>query len=218
MRNLRFATFCAVALFASPALAEPDNAIWIGPTNRALRTTSADAVTKDSLVGGELGYSRALGMTLPHGLALAADATFDWGGADGTMFQSITTRLDTLSMMVGGRLRYPVHNRVVATARLGIGMARAALDIHDADSHTATDHGWGATSMASLAVDLRAYAGPDFSLGVRFELGYVGAAPITMRGNAPHSADTLTLMMDSASLGSLNLSGPVFAVSAVTEL
>jgi hypothetical protein len=39
-----------------------------------------------------------------------------------------------------------------------------------------------------------------------------------MRGNSPHSADTLTLMMDSASLGSLNLSGPVFAVSAVTEL
>lgn len=215
---MRLTPLVAVALFASPALAETNNELWIGPTKRALRTTSANALTKDSLTGGELGYARVLGLELPYSLQLAADATFDWGGADGTMFKdSIQTEIGVVSFMASGRLRYPVHNRVTATARLGVGMSRATLDMYIGTPHIASDHGWGATSEASLAVDLDAIASPELRLGVRFELGYVGAAPIALSHKVPTSSDTLQLMTQSASLGSLNLSGPVFAMSAVSE-
>lgn len=195
-----------------------DNEISIGPTTRALRTSSANTITDDSLGGGQLGYGRALGMQLLPDLALWAEGSFAWGSADGTLFQSLSTELDTIAFTLGARARYPLHTRIVAHARLDLGTSRAALAIRDDHGHTARDRGWGATTQAAVGIDLHALRRPGLSLGIRFELGYVAASSISLTAEPEKpDDDTLHLQMTAAGLGSLNLSGPVFAVSAMSE-
>jgi hypothetical protein len=190
----------------------------IGSTNRTLRTDSANALTGDSLGGGALSYAHALGMDLIPGLAVWAEASMGWGSADGTMFQTLSTEISTLSLTVGGRARYPLRNRIIANARLDLGMARAAVQLHDDAGHTASDHGWGATSQAALGLDLFAVRRPQFSVGLRLELGYVATSPVALTAAPGSGSDgTLQLEMTAASLGSLDLSGAVFEASVVSD-
>jgi hypothetical protein len=195
-----------------------EHELSIGSTTQTLRTSSANALTGDSLGGGRLTYARGLDFQLVSGLALWGEAGFAWGGATGTMFQTLDTELDTLGLSVGARVRYALHPRVIASARLDIGMTRASVAIRDRAGRTASDAGWGPSSTATLGVDLLAIRGPRFALGLRTELGVVGAAPIalTARPEAPDD-DALRLQMSAASLGSLNLSGTTFALSVVSE-
>jgi hypothetical protein len=191
--------------------------ITIGSSTRALRTDSANALTEDSLGGGQLGYAHALNLPLVPGVELWATGTFGWGGADGTMFQTMSTELDTLSFTVGGRARYMLRTWLGATARLDLGTARAAVAIRDNADHTAADAGWGAIAQGTVGLELvllRGSALRTFDLGVRFELGYVAASPISLTATPESGSDgTLQLEMNAAALGSLNLSGKVFAAS-----
>jgi hypothetical protein len=192
--------------------------ISIGSTTRTLRTSSANALTGDSLGGGALSYAHALGMDLVPGLSVWAEGTMGWGSADGTMFQTLSTELSTLSFSVGGRARYPLRNRIVATGRLDLGMARAGVQLHDDAGHTASDHGWGATTQGAIGLDLFAVRRPELSLGLRLELGYVAATPVSLTAAPASGSDgTLQLEMSAASLGNLNLSGSVFQASVVSE-
>jgi hypothetical protein len=195
-----------------------NNELALGPSTRILRTSSANAVTADSLAGGTLAYARASGIALVPGLDLWATAAFGWGAADGMMFQTLTTELDTLAFTLGGRARYAWHPRIVASARLDLGTARTALALRDGQGHTADDAGWGATTSAAVGLDLYAVRGSRFALGIRLELGAVATSSIPLTATpASGSEGTLTLEMTAASLGELNLSGTMFAVSAVSQ-
>ena len=215
---MRNAILLAVLLAAATAHADDHNELTLTETNRALRTSSANAVTGDSLIGGALGYARKLDIELVPKLELWATGAFAWGGVDGQRFQTLTTRIDTLAFTVGARARYSLHRLVAASARLDVGTARAALSLNDEMGHSASDHGWGATTQAGLALDFYAIRGSHVTLGLRFELSEVATSSIPLTATpASSSADTLTLEMTAASLGSLNLSGPCFAASFVGQ-
>src|SRR5687768_12212918 len=80
--------------------------IAMGSYNRALRTSSANAVTDETLGGGQLGVARALRLDLYPKLEVWATAGFNWGGAEGTLFQTMTTEVDSYGFTLGGRARY----------------------------------------------------------------------------------------------------------------
>lgn len=212
-------TAIAVLLLSTAAAHAGNNELTIGESTRALRTTSANALTEDSLVGGALAYGRQLDLQLVPGLELWAQATFAWGGADGMMFQTVTTELDTLAFTAGGGLRYPLWRRVVAaTGRVELGAARAAVELRDGAGHTASDHGWGAMTSAAVGLELYAIRRDQFGLGLRFELGGVATSSIPLTAIPVEENDQmLELEMTAASLGSLNLSGPVFTAALVGQ-
>ncbi len=216
---MRTAALLTVLLATTAAHAGGANELAIGSSSRGLHSDSANAVTADSLGSGTIGIGRALAIELVPGLRLSAIGNFSWGGADGQMFQTMTTELDTLAFTAGGRARYPLRTRyVVATARLDIGMARAALAIRDGSGHTASDHGWGATSTAAAGLELYAVATSRFKLGLRLELGYTATSNVELVATPEtQSEGTLQLEMTAASLGSLDLSGSFLGMSVVSQ-
>jgi hypothetical protein len=211
----------ALTLVAASTAHAGTHEVSFGGTSRALHTDSANALTEDSLDGSQLGYEHALELPLLDGMNLWATGTFGWGLADGTMFQTLSTSLDTLSFTIGGRARYPLGRWLNATARLDLGASRASVAISPATTgHTASDAGWGALAQGALGVEvvlIRSRSG--FTMGLRAELGYVAASPISLTATPDSSSDddTLQLEMSAASLGSLNLSGKLFAASLTSQ-
>lgn len=195
-----------------------DNEVSISETRRALHTDSANAVTDKGMVTGTLGYARQIDIPIIEDLTLWATGNFTWGGTSGEMFQTMTTDVGTLMFAVGGRARYQLHRLVVATARLDVGTTRASLTLEDEMGHSASDSGWAPMSQVGLGLDLYAVNKPNFSFGLRLELGYVATGGVAMTGEpASASNDTLHLQMTAAGLGSLNLSGSTFAASVVSQ-
>jgi len=208
----------AIILLTAATAHAGNHEVSLTESNRALRSDSANAVTPDSMVGGALGYAHRLDIPVLPDLTIWGTGTFGWGVADGTMFQTLTTDLSTLTFSVGARARYPLHRLIVASARIDVGTARTALALHDDAGHTARDHGWGAMTAGALALDLFATNKPSFALGLRFELGYVATSGVAMTATPDSQSDgTLQLQMTAAGLGSLDLSGPVFAASVVSQ-
>lgn len=201
---------------ATPSFAG-DNELSIGPSTRALRSDSANAVTANSLGGGALAYARHLPLELPQ-LAVWGVATMGWGGADGTMFQVLDTEVDTTTYTLGARARYALHRHAIATARFDLGMARTALELRDMSGRSASDSGWGGVSSAAIGMDVFAVVSRRFSIGLRFELGYVTATAVelTPRASRPDE-DVLRLPMSSASLGELDLGGRTFSMSVISQ-
>ena len=62
-----------------------NNELTITETSRALRTSSANAITEDSLIGGELAYSRRLDLDFMPKLEVWTVGAFAWGVADGAL-------------------------------------------------------------------------------------------------------------------------------------
>jgi hypothetical protein len=212
----------AIVLFllSAAATAHADgHEMWIGESARALRTSSANALTDDGLFGGSAGYAYLIGRDIVPHLELWAHGAIGGGTATGEMFQTLDTEIHAFQMTVGGGVRYELHPRVAALARLDVGTLRAAVAIRDDAGHSACDHGWGAMTSAGVGLDLYAIRRPRFSLGLRFELSAVATSSIPLTAT-PDSADgdTLQLDMTAAPLGSLNLSGPSFAFSLVGQL
>ncbi len=192
--------------------------LWFGGGTRALRTPSANALTADNLDGASFGYARDLGVgvaSLP-GLAVWAEAGMTTGSAKGTMFQTMATDLGALGFTGGLRVRYPLHRLIAASVRAELGAQRVDLGITDHAS-SASDNGWGTIGAAGVALDGFALARPPFGIGVRAELGYVMAQAIALTPHGDDGGDALRLAMTAASLGSLDLSGPTFAVSLVGQ-
>src|SRR5262245_35707183 len=149
-------TLLVLALLAATAHADNDNELSYTTTNRALRTSSANAITEDSLMSIGFTYARNLGRGLVPHLELWTHGSWQWGTADGVMFQTLSTELRTHTFSIGGRLRYDVLRRIVASARFDLGTARTALAIRDDMGHSASDHGWGAVTSAAVGLDLYA--------------------------------------------------------------
>ena len=150
------------------------------------------------------------------GLQTWATAGFSWGGADGTMFSTLTTGLDTLSFTVGGRARYEVFRHLAVGARLDLGTARAALTLREGDREL-SDHGWGATSTAAASIDLLAIAGDNFKLGLRFELGYTLTSAIELAPAEASDPTEIQLQMSQASFGHLDVGGKFASFTAISQ-
>jgi len=205
----------AIALLLICSTAYAGNELSIGSSDRALRSSSADAVTGDSLTGGQLGVAHQLHIDLPD-VAVWATGSLWWGGAKGTLFD-MSTDLGQSAYLVGGRARYAVVPHIAASAGVQVGLAHTSLALTDSMDRRVSDTGWGGIAQGSLAVELYAVETPRFSLGMRVELGYVAAAAVTLAGKASHPDDgTLRLQMTQASLGQLDLSGPYAGVSVLS--
>lgn len=208
----------ALCAAAPPARAGDRNELAIGSWSRALRSSSANAVTGDDLTGGALAFGRDLGLGLGPRLAVWATGAFTWSGASGTLFQTLGTELDVLGLSAGARARYQLHPRVIASARLDAGAARTRLQLTGAGV-VAEDARWGAIATAAAGLDLFAIAGPRFSLGLRFELGYTAAqAPALSLSPAGADGEVMPLPAHQAAFGHLDLGGRWAGVSLVAQL
>jgi hypothetical protein len=206
----------AILLLLVCSTAYAGNELSIGSTNRALRSSSADAVTGDSYIGGQLAFAHDLRLGSPA-LRVAVTGALAWGGADGTLFD-MTTELGQSAYLVGLRTRYTLVPHLAAGAAVQVGAAHTSLSLTDAMERTVSDNGWGSIAEGALGLDLLAVDGDRFKLGMRVELGYVAAAAIGLAGKSARPEDgTLRLQMTQASLGSLDLSGPYAAVSVVSD-
>ena len=201
---------------AAPALADGHNEVLIGSFDRAMHASSANAVTSESLGGMVLGYAHELDLGLLPKLQTWATAGFSWGGANGTMFSTLTTEIDALSFTLGGRARYEVFSHIAVGARLDLGTARAALTLREGDRQL-SDSGWGGTTTAATSADLLAYAGPAFKLGFRFELGYTMTSAIPLAPSEAKDPSQNHLQMSQASLGHLDLGGRFVSFTAISQ-
>jgi hypothetical protein len=204
---------------APAARAEPatrHDEVSLGATARALRSSSANALTGANLAGMSVGLARDLGhdLGLYHGswrapgLTLWAEAGLVTGSADGTMFQSLSTSIDALGLTGGLAARYRLHRRLTASGRVAVGAQRVRAAITDSTGTTAYDHGWGAMASASAALDVFIVNASRFGLGVRLEAGYVAAQGIALTLHTDRPGDALPLAMTELSLGHLDLGGP----------
>ena len=208
----------ALLLLAAPitAMAAPYE-LSAGSSVRAL--PGADPVTADSLAGGGVGLGRRIDVDLPRHLELWADASSLWSGASGAMFQTLTTHLFDVTLTAGAHVRYHAYRNVAVSGALGLGYQHASLSIKDTMDHTASDTAWGPVARASLQLDVLAVDRPDFALGLRGELGYLAAVgiPMTPTEQRSDSADTLHIPMQEASVGHLDLGGPFFTISVISQ-
>jgi hypothetical protein len=214
---MRIVLFIAVIALAGAAHADPrHNELSIGGNGRALRSSSANALTGDDLAGLSLGAARDLEISLLPDLTLWAEAGLLIGSADGVMFQSLSTQIDDVGLTGGLAARYRLHRLIAATARLGLGVQRASVSITDRTT-SASDHGWGALASAGAALDLLTSSRPRFGVGVRFELGYIAAQGVDLTPRRAHPGDEIALAMTEVALGRLDLSGPSATVSLVGQ-
>lgn len=193
-----------------------DNELTIGSFSRALHTSSANAVTSDSLGGGHLAYGRALRLDLMPGLALWVAGEMTWGGATGTLFQSMSTEIDMLGFTAGGRAVYTLHPRLAVSGRLDVGTARTELTVHGA-GQALSDAAWAGIAGTGIGVDLLAMSRPRFSLGLRFELGYVTATAPALSPHAAADDGKIELDAMQASIGSLDLGGRYLSFSVLSQ-
>jgi len=206
----------ALVLLLACSTAYAGNELSIGSSNRALRSSSADAVTGDSLTGGQLGFAHQLHVDLPD-VAVWVTGSLWWGGAKGTMLD-LATDLGQSAYLVGGRARYAILPHLAACAGVQVGLAHTSLALTDSMDRRVSDTGWGGIAQGALGLDLLAVDQPRFSLGVRLELGYVAAGSVALAGKASHPDDgTLRLQEMQAGLGRLDLSGPYAGVSVMSD-
>jgi hypothetical protein len=191
------------------------NELTLGPGTRALRSNSANAVTSDSLITGALTYGRRLDLVDVPRLQTWVTGAFSWGAADGELFHMVT-EIDTVAFTAGARARYVLHRNLAVGARVDLGTARTALAVEAGYDHV-TDAGWGATLGAAVGADLYAIAHPKFSLGFRFELGYVTMTAPAL-SPAKDTDDSMILLTGSqASIGHLDLGGRYYTVAMVAQ-
>jgi hypothetical protein len=212
---MRTAILTAFALCAAPTARADHNELSAGFGTRALRSSSADAVTADSLGTGGLAYARELGIVAVPGLELWAEAGLDWGRASGTMFQTVSTQVGSDALVVGARARHALHELVRATARLDVRATRASLSLDDGSGHTASDAGWGGVVQGALGLELFATRSRAFAFGLRAELGYAVTSSVALSPHPDSHDDTLKLQMTDASIGHLDLGGPSFTLALV---
>ncbi len=201
---------------AAPVFAEVRNEVTTGGYTRAMRASSANAVTSDSLGGGTFGYARRLDLGLLPRLQTWVTGNYTYGTAEGTMFSTLTTEIDTMSFTAGGRARYALLDHVVLGARVDLGTAYASLKLAEGNREL-TDSGWGGTTTVATSVDLFAHTGESWNLGVRLELGYTLTSAIELAPAEANDSSTIQLEMSQASLGHLDVGGRFFSFAVLSQ-
>ena len=205
----------AVALgAASPAMAG-NNELTIGSMNRSLRTASANAVTDENLGGVQLGVARQIHLDLVSNLQIWGAIGFASASAEGQLFGMPTT-LDELDVTFGGHARYLLHKNLAVFGRLELGPSKSSLAI-EGNGHTVSDGRWGAVATGAVGVDLFLIAMSRFSLGARFEMGYVAHSATSLSPAEGASEDMLVLSESQASIGHLDLGGRYYAFSLLSQ-
>jgi hypothetical protein len=205
-----------LALLGTSAYAG-NNEVSFGSSIRALPSSSADAITPDSMAGPAFTYARALDLDLPiDGLRLWAQASFEGGMATGTMFQTMQTDVSAVMVTAGAMLRYKVVRNVFANARVAFGGEETVLRLTDPMGNTARDHSFVGVARGSGEVDVMFVDKPRFGIGLRVEFGYLAAGGA---GLVPHRTqdDTLKIPLTEASIGHLDLSGPYATIGVMSQ-
>lgn len=206
-------------LLAGTARADADHEAFLGSHIRALRTSSANALTDDSIAGPVFGYAYRLPKGVIPKLDLWGTGTFTFGFVDGQMFQTLTTHVTSIQMSAGIRARYALwRDYVVANARLDLGAQRASMSLEDMAGHDARDAGWGAVSTAALGLELSPFVLRRVVVGFRAELGYVAAQGIGLTAKSEGAPeDTIELDRMAASIGQLDISGRYFSFALMAR-
>ncbi len=208
----------AILVATTAARADTSQQLAFGSSIRSLHSDSANALTGDSLVGGEVAYAYHLPFELPPNFALWGELAFVGSSASGTMFGNLSTEIALRQTTLGAQLRYAVMPHVTAFARGAIGPARDALRVTDAAGHTASDARWGAVATGAIGIDLLAVDSQRFDIGLRLELGYTLASAVALSPAADHASDdTIRLDMQAASIGHLDLGGMSFGAGLVSR-
>src|SRR5688572_17146252 len=87
--------------------AEVKHEAHVGTYIRALHTSSANAVTEDSLLGPDFGYAYRLPLETGK-LQLWGSASMVFGNVTGEMFQTLDTEVRMGQLTAGVRARYPL--------------------------------------------------------------------------------------------------------------
>jgi hypothetical protein len=209
-------TFVAVS---SPRAARADNLdLSIGSAVRWSHTHSVDALSADDTFGF---FSLNAGWRLTRspipGFGLALDGTLERGMMDGVTFSRLRSEVSLWSFQVGARAYRDVRSWLVGYGRVALGLQRAALTFtDDFDAGRAMkDKGWAGTAYVGAGFDLKLIRAPrgstgklsNFSLGLRYELGYLATSSIEMEARPEDSGgDTIRIPTIVSSLGELNLS------------
>src|SRR5258706_5401829 len=157
-----------LALMTATASADGDNEIYAGSSTRALRSSSADALTGDALVGGGVGIARGLDVDVRDHMRVWATADVTWMSADGTMFQTLTTHMFDTMLTAGARLRYTPYRFCALSAGVALGAQHESVRLIDS-ADNASDTGWGALARGSLQADVVANSA-TLVFGLRFEV------------------------------------------------
>lgn len=210
-----------LVLVTTAGLASADNhEILVGWQDRSMRAPSADAVTGDNLGGAQIGYAHVLPVATIPGLELWLGGGMELGGAQGEMFQTLTTELSTVAFVATARARYWLSRPVFATARLSLGAVNTSLSLTDEAGMKVSDGSWGTAGTAAAGLDVMISRDMPVlrSLGLRVELGYTRAsAPaLTLRPDRPDDG-TLRLPMTEASIGHLDLSGRFVSITCFSQ-
>ncbi|MDQ3339918.1 MAG: hypothetical protein M4D80_32565 [Myxococcota bacterium] len=202
-----------IILITSTASADVNHEAFLGSHIRALRSSSANALTDDSIAGPVFGYAYRLPLDTTPKLELWGTGMFTLGFVDGQMFQTLTTHTTSLQMSAGVRARYSLFRQfVVANARLDLGAQRATVSLEDMEGHDARDAGWGAVSTAALGLEINPLSLRSVSVGFRAELGYVAAQGIGLTAKSKGAPeDTIELDRMAASIGHLDIGGRYFS-------
>jgi hypothetical protein len=215
--TLAAAAVAAATTIAATAHADTNrNELSLGGNARALRSSSANAVTGDNLSGASIGAARDLGLSPLPGVSLWAEAGLATGTADGTMFEALSTEVNELGLTGGLAARYRLHRLITASARVALGAQRVSLRITDSPLPQ-SGSGWGALAQAGAAIDLLATAAPPFGIGVRVELGYVAAQGVGLALRRDGSGVANPLATSDLMIGRLDLSGPSASVSLLGQ-
>jgi hypothetical protein len=216
LRALRAVTLPLVlAGLAAAAHADPRNELSIGGAARALRSSSANAITDRNLGGASVGAAHDLGVDLGPA-SLWASAGLTTGSTEGAMFRNVSTKLEALALTGGLGARLALHRLITLSARIELGAQRVRLDIDDG-SASVSDHAWGRMAAASVALDLIGRPGSRLGFGFRVEAGYAMTEAIGLSPQREVPGDALLLPMSDASIGNLDLGGPTLAASLVGQ-
>lgn len=211
---MRSAILVATLACAAPAFAG-NNEVTLGSTNRSLRTASANAVTSENLGGVQLGAARQIHLDLVPNLQIWGAIGFASTSAEGELF-GMPTAIDALDITFGGHARYVPHRNFAAFARVDVGPSRSSLAI-EGNGHNVSDSRWGASATGALGVDVFLVAYPRFSLGARFEMGYVAHSATALSPAEGSAEDMLELPESQASIGRLDLGGRFYAISLLSQ-
>ncbi len=206
----------AILLGSSVAAHAGNTELTLGSYNRALRSDSANAVTDETLVGLSTGVARRIPLDLVPKLDLWVTGAFVWGSAEGTLFQTMSTVIDSVGFTVGGRASYAVHRYLHASGRLELGTARNELTIHG-NGHWVSDAGWGGTVTTAVALDALVVAKPQFTIGFRFDLGHVAATAVALSPREDGDSSKIELDAMQASIGHLDLGGRFLSLSVISQ-
>ena len=200
-------------LITGTASADTNHEAMFGSHIRSLRSSSANALTDESLTGAVFGYGYRLPIDVMRKLELWATGMVAGSGVEGEMFQTLSTHMWNAQFTGGVRARYDLwRGFVVANARLDLGAQRLSMSLEDKMGHEAHDTAWGALSTAALGLELNPLVRRSFGLGLRAEFGYVFAQAIGMTARSDGAPeDTIELDRMAASIGHLDASGRYFS-------